>query len=309
MLVLNLQINTEFSFDTTVSSCDQYSWPVNQQVFNQSGTFVAPYSTIYGCDSIYTLHLSISPTYLITESQTACDSFQWVNANDILTNSGTYVRPFRTTSGCDSIHTLNLSVYPSYAISVLQHSCEPYLWEETGKAYATSGTFTKLFKTAAGCDSIRLLQLTVDTPVIVRDTVLARETYYWKETSLEYAKEGEYEARYSAVSGCDSIQYLVLRLLNVTYPNIFSPNGDEVNGWFTIYGNSLLKEITQLDIYDRWGNLVFNKYRFLPNRPDLGWNGSFAGVSAATGVYTFVALLTLDGLAPEWISGSITLVR
>ena len=60
-------------------------------------------------------------------------------------------------------------------------------------------------------------------------------------------------------------------------PNVFSPNGDGLNDIFTLFTDSDVKEITLLEIYTRWGDLVFRKKNYLPNVPTEGWDGKFAG--------------------------------
>lgn len=53
-------------------------------------------------------------------------------------------------------------------------------------------------------------------------------------------------------------------------PNVFSPNGDDVNDKFTIYGNPALEEIEVLQIYDRWGELVLKDTTFHPTIQPMG---------------------------------------
>ena len=53
-------------------------------------------------------------------------------------------------------------------------------------------------------------------------------------------------------------------------PNAFSPNGDGVNDIFSIYGNIDLKEIVSLDIFNRWGELIFQGANLNAGE---GWDG------------------------------------
>jgi CHU_C Type IX secretion signal domain len=92
------------------------------------------------------------------------------------------------------------------------------------------------------------------------------------------------------VSDCDSTNTNppVDPTFAIYLPNVFSPDDDGKNDFFTAYVDpTALPEIEYLRIYDRWGGLVFEKKSFLPNDPLLGWNGSWAnsGKKVLNGVY------------------------
>jgi gliding motility-associated-like protein len=63
-------------------------------------------------------------------------------------------------------------------------------------------------------------------------------------------------------------------------PNIFSPNDDGVNDLFQAFGNDF--SIKRMDIYDRWGTLVYSS-----TAADAAWNGSYKNQAANAGVYTY----------------------
>src|SRR5687768_14311140 len=96
---------------------------------------------------------------------------------------------------------------------------------------------------------------------------------------------------------------------DVFIPNVFSPNGDNINDWFTLYTDADLKEISLLEIYTRWGDLVFRKTNFLPNDDTQGWDGKFRGETLNPGVYVYrIEILYGDDLV-EKLAGDITIVR
>ena len=85
-------------------------------------------------------------------------------------------------------------------------------------------------------------------------------------------------------------------------PNAFTPNGDGRNDRFLI--QSVFVENYVLQIYDRWGRMVFESLN-----PDDGWDGNFEGRSMQEGVYIFVVNGTaLDGRDIKH-TGSLTLIR
>ena len=65
-------------------------------------------TTVHGCDSTVTLHLTINLPISVEISDTACSSYSWNDS--IYTESGDYVQTFTDANGCDSVVTLHLTV-------------------------------------------------------------------------------------------------------------------------------------------------------------------------------------------------------
>lgn len=57
-------------------------------------------------------------------------------------------------------------------------------------------------------------------------------------------------------------------------PNIILIDANDEDAWFTLFtGSEVPLEIELMQIYDRWGNKMFERANFAPNLPDLGWDG------------------------------------
>ncbi|MEO5582213.1 MAG: gliding motility-associated C-terminal domain-containing protein [Saprospiraceae bacterium] len=85
-------------------------------------------------------------------------------------------------------------------------------------------------------------------------------------------------------------------------PNAFTPNGDQKNDYFT-YSDGALK-ITNLVIYSRWGQLVYNN-----TDPANGWNGKIGNSDAASDVYIYRMTYICGDGAPQDVTGTVTLLR
>lgn len=110
--------------------------------------------------------------------------------------------------------------------------------------------------------------------------------------------------------GADSMRLTVLVPRIIYVPNVFSPNDDGVNDFFTIFGRRNLSRIVSLQIFDRWGNQLFITEDIEPGVPSLGWDGKFKGTVVQPGVYVYVAKLRYeDGLDDEMLSGDVTLIK
>lgn len=70
----------------------------------------------------------------------------------------------------------------------------------------------------------------------------------------------------------------VVDFTNLVLPNIFSPNGDNINDYFPGYTFSIPPY--NLEIYDRWGELIF--------KGDHDWDGNFDNLAVADGVYVYI---------------------
>ena len=113
-------------------------------------------------------------------------------------------------------------------------------------------------------------------------------------------------------NGCtseDELNILVQVNRDLFIPNIFSPNGDQVNDVFLIGAGPALNEISILTIFDRWGNMVFQAEQFKANDPQRAWDGKKNGQPLNPGVFVYqLEAVYIDGSKAEKY-GSVTLVR
>ena len=92
-------------------------------------------------------------------------------------------------------------------------------------------------------------------------------------------------------------------------PNTFSPNGDGVNDYFTVYGNPAAVIIKEFKVFNRWGSLIWETNDMPLGVDQKGWDGFFGDKLLSPDVYAFyVKVLFLDGEEVIY-RGDITLVR
>jgi len=109
--------------------------------------------------------------------------------------------------------------------------------------------------------------------------------------------------------GCaDTICRTVTILVPAIFiPNAFSPDGDGLNDTFYPYVLDVVREDHLLQVFDRWGELIFDS-----SDPGEGWDGYYKGGSdvVAQGVYVWrlTALPTATADKLEMI-GSVTLLK
>lgn len=112
--------------------------------------------------------------------------------------------------------------------------------------------------------------------------------------------------------GCksnDQVTIYVETELPVYMPTIFSPNGDGENDVFFVQSGPGVAEIEQFLIFDRWGNLVHERYNFLPNDPAFGWDGDFNRKPVNSHVFVWMMELRYQNGVRAVLRGDVTIVR
>jgi gliding motility-associated-like protein len=87
-------------------------------------------------------------------------------------------------------------------------------------------------------------------------------------------------------------------------PNVFTPDGDQVNDTFgpLFFGGTA--EVVRFEIYNRWGNRVFSG-----NQSNQRWNGTIDGTPAPTDVYIYRLVVRYADGKEDPSEGEVTLLR
>ncbi|NJL75002.1 MAG: gliding motility-associated C-terminal domain-containing protein [Saprospiraceae bacterium] len=112
--------------------------------------------------------------------------------------------------------------------------------------------------------------------------------------------------------GCileDSVQVQVIPVRAIYAANTFSPNGDATNDIFYLVSSSEIATIMRFQVFDRWGNRVFQHSGGTINDPNCGWNGQYQGQTVEAGTYIWLAEIEfLDGELQQ-LQGEVSLVK
>ena len=116
------------------------------------------------------------------------------------------------------------------------------------------------------------------------------------------------------MNGCllkDSVWVFVTPVPKNWYaPNVFQPGSTGINAYFTLFSaDGVVSEIRSLEIYNRWGELVFVRQHFAPGVPELGWDGYGKGKMLDPAVFVWHAELLLSDGTSTKVKGDVTLVR
>ncbi|MBB4078565.1 gliding motility-associated-like protein [Lewinella aquimaris] len=103
----------------------------------------------------------------------------------------------------------------------------------------------------------------------------------------------------------DSIRIFVDNTPRVYAPTAFSPNNDGINDYFTVYPNPMIADVLDLQVFDRWGGLIWQKQV----ASAAEWDGTSDGQPLRAGVYVYQGELQLRDGSSTTIHGTVTLTR
>ncbi len=213
-----------------------YVFPLNEEIcegevyiehgfwLTSSGVHVMDsYTSCHGCDSIYTLNLTVNPTYdqLVEVEICQGDTFRYEGYNNIVAwTPGTYRDVIQTVDGCDSAKTIMLSVRPVFNDTIYATICEGEVYNQYGFLATEAGVYTQTLYSHLGCDSVSVLNLSVNPSYL---TALAAEICEGEQygfAGMLLTEEGVYNNSLRSVHGCDSIVQLTLRVNHHTHDTI-----------------------------------------------------------------------------------------
>lgn len=201
-----------------------------------TGTYDESYTV---ADTTYAITYVVKDTVVRNIALTECDSYTWHDTAYTATGTYSYEAGIAA-NGCDSTEVLALTVNTRHEATFNVYACDSLVWQ--GETLKISGTYHDTIATAAGCDSLMTLNLTV-MPDTIGSVAEACDTYTWEsygDAMGTYTTTGVYylphtlSAEYGSCAVVDTLtltihnSYAVNDTLNRTgFPYIFNgPAGD-----------------------------------------------------------------------------------
>lgn len=232
LIQIDLTINRRTEETETVSACDSFTWSTTGITYTESGFYRDTLSSIFGCDSIRNLNLTIQNSSTASETISVCGQFI-TPSGKLITTSGTINDTIPNSAGCDSVITLDITILPSEQSILSITACDSYTWPHNGQTFSESGIYTDTLTNQSGCDSI----LTLDLEVLVRSFSTLNVTVcssYTSPSGKVFMESGLFKDTIPNQAGCDSIITLNLNIGNTSIQNLevescgsyLSPNGN-----------------------------------------------------------------------------------
>lgn len=113
--------------------------------------------------------------------------------------------------------------------------------------------------------------------------------------------------------GCEATDSVTIRVKcdksQIFIPNTFTPNGDGLNDRFYPSGKGI-SVVKRLSVFDRWGELLYERHDIPVDDPSNGWDGTYKGTQLKPDVYVYIisAVCATTGEIMEY-KGDISIVR
>lgn len=313
IVTTNLLVNPRYAIQNNQTICDGEFIKVGANSYSIEGSYIDTLFTVSRCDSIIISNLKVNPISRTALTKEICenDFFQVGNKKYLI--AGNYIDTLQNIHQCDSIINLNLIVNFNTSQLISKTSCENIPLEINNEIYYRSGRFVQLLKNTKNCDSTLSIDVNmIDTQIVLREFILCRDDSVMIGNN-QYKVAGRYTDILNNIYGCDStVKSLIIQgddfycdslHCRVYIPNVFSPNGDNVNDEFQFFSPVL--EINYLAIYDRWGELL---YESKENNPK--WNGRDSKDNLILpGVYVYLMRASCSNGKQVKKVGEISLIR
>ena len=133
----------------------------------------------------------------------SCVSFQ-SNSGNVYSNSGVYYEYYTSASGCDSTIRYCVNIFdatPPSTTSVI--ACDEYI-SDANQSYTSSGLYTETFTNILGCDSLAIIDLTVNYGTSSTFSFSSCGPFTSALGNV-YSNSGTYYETTMNTAGCDSL--------------------------------------------------------------------------------------------------------
>lgn len=276
----------------TVSICAGDVYRVGDSTYRTTGTYLTPIRRgAQLCDSLVQTTLTVNPLATGTRQLTLCEGDSVRIGTTVYKTAGSFqTRLTRPAPRCDSIVTTQITVRPfrlTISTGMLIRPGSATVLQAT--VAPNDGTFRFTWSPADGLTCPTCATTIAQPSGTTQYTLLAEDTVW----------------------GCggESTVLLSVGTCMLMMPNAFSPNGDGTNDVFYVPANACIRQIDELTIYDRWGEVIFDARQLPAGEPTLGWNGTYGGLEAESGMYTYKITVAWQSGPPSTARGRLMLTR
>ena len=198
------------NFSLTAYSCGPYSSPSGNYMWTTTGIYMDTILAVSGCDSIYTIDLTVGANTYDTLTVKGCDIYQSPSGNHVWAISGLYQDTLLNSGGCDSVITIDLTLGSSNFNSINIQECDSFMSPSGLYTWTSSGVYADTITNSSGCDSLIEVHLTIQTST--SDSFATSSCTPFTSPSGKYVWEttGIYRDTVSNTNGCN--HYLTIAL-------------------------------------------------------------------------------------------------
>lgn len=289
-----LQLDYKIEFrqtDTTINTsfCEGESIAIGDTTYRTTGNFTRKINRGNVCDSTVHLNLTVNPRIKYAQNLTICEGDSVAVGDTLYRTAGLYARTIKTVAGCDSVVTTDLKVDQLDLADISDTYIIAGDSAQLVSAVEPPGRYTYIWQPPTG--------LTCST---------CPETWAKPSVSTQYTLQ---VTALNEVCKRNEKVTVAVRPCAIYAPEAFSPNNDRDNDVFFVYGNSCVKQVREMVIYDRWGEVIFMKANFAASDPGSGWDGNYHGQVMVGGVYPYKIKVEFKSGELFDYKGVVTLLR
>jgi hypothetical protein len=190
------------------------SWGLS---FSSNTTFDTTFLSSGGCDSTITLNITVLDTLSTTEQFSICIGDSISIFGQQVSDAGSYSQTFTSLNGCDSTHTIQLSLLDTFATTANISLCAGDTVSIFGQDVFEAGTYEATFSALNGCDSTHQVVVSIvdtiftqeSTSICAGDTI----TLFGQQVS----EAGIYSQNFTSLNGCDSTHSITVTILDTLF--------------------------------------------------------------------------------------------
>ncbi|MEL6832083.1 MAG: M43 family zinc metalloprotease [Bacteroidota bacterium] len=199
-----LSVLDTFATSETVQICTGSSIEIFGQTVDMAGDYSMTFQAENGCDSTHTVTVEILDLIETSEDLDICAGESADIFGNPETEAGEYSMTFQAENGCDSTHTITLSVLDTFATSEMLSICAGESVDIFGNPETEAGDYSMTFQAENGCDSTHTITLTVLDTFATSESVGLCPGGTVTVFGDEVDATGDYSMTFPAENGCDS---------------------------------------------------------------------------------------------------------
>lgn len=190
----------------TLNTCQGKPVKVGDILHYIAGKYTDTIKSSGGCDSIVETTLTVTPAPTGKQYLTTCSGKPVKIGNNYHYTTGIYIDTVKTSGGCDSILTTDLTVTaPIVGGNRSVTTCQGKPVKLGNILYYTAGVYKDTVKTTEGCDSIVTVTITVTAAPEGEQSLTTCENKPLVINGHVYSTSGIYKDTVKTPGGCDSI--------------------------------------------------------------------------------------------------------
>jgi gliding motility-associated-like protein len=121
-----------------------------------------------------------------------------------------------------------------------------------------------------------------------------------------------YTVKVTNNKGCTATDAIAFKVFcegsQVFIPNLFTPDNNGRNDVFMVRASGI-KLVKSFRIFNRWGELIFERQSFQPNDKSNGWNGTIKGVKASPDVFVYTCEVVCENEQSMSYKGNVAIIK